>query len=65
MIAACLTALRDLGLWVGIACNQTSRAGEILPKLALPADLIATSEDWGGEQTGRVILSRTDIRHAV
>ncbi len=42
-----LAALRDMGLWVGIAGNQTSRAGEILRKLGLPADLIATSDDWG------------------
>jgi FMN phosphatase YigB (HAD superfamily) len=43
----CMTALRDMGLWVGVVGNQTSRAGEILRKLDLPADLIATSEDWG------------------
>jgi HAD superfamily hydrolase (TIGR01662 family) len=42
-----LAALRDMGLWVGIAGNQTSRAGEILRKLDLPADMIATSDDWG------------------
>ena len=46
-VRPCLTALRDMGLWVGIAGNQTSRAGEILRKLDLPADLIATSEEWG------------------
>lgn len=43
----CLAALRHMGIWVGIAGNQTSRAGEILRKLDLPADLIATSEEWG------------------
>lgn len=42
-----LAALREMGLWVGIAGNQTSRAGEILRKLDLPADMIATSDDWG------------------
>jgi HAD superfamily hydrolase (TIGR01662 family) len=42
-----LAALRDMGLWVGIAGNQTSRAGEILRKMDLPADMIATSDDWG------------------
>ena len=35
------------GLWVGIAGNQTIRAGEILRSLGLPADMIATSDDWG------------------
>ena len=31
--------------WLGVAGNQTSRAGEILRKLDLPADLIATSAE--------------------
>lgn len=39
-------ALRDMGVWVGVAGNQTSRAGGILRKLDLPADMIATSDDW-------------------
>jgi HAD superfamily hydrolase (TIGR01662 family) len=43
---AALEALRAMGVWVGIAGNQTSRAGEILRKLDLPADMIATSDDW-------------------
>jgi len=34
-------------LWVGIAGNQTVRAGSILQELDLPADMIATSDDWG------------------
>jgi N-acetyl-D-muramate 6-phosphate phosphatase len=41
-----LAALRDLGLWVGIAGNQTARAGRIFRELGLPADLIATSAEW-------------------
>jgi FMN phosphatase YigB (HAD superfamily) len=32
---------------VGIAGNQTVRAGGILRELDLPADMIATSDDWG------------------
>jgi HAD superfamily hydrolase (TIGR01662 family) len=44
---AALAALRGMGLWVGIAGNQTSRAGKILRELELPADMIATSDDWG------------------
>ncbi len=43
----CLRALRDMGVWVGVAGNQTTRAGAILRALDLPADMIATSEDWG------------------
>jgi HAD superfamily hydrolase (TIGR01549 family) len=40
-------ALREQGLWVGIAGNQTERAGELLAALGLPADAIATSGAWG------------------
>jgi N-acetyl-D-muramate 6-phosphate phosphatase len=42
-----LTALREMGLWVGIAGNQTAKAGRILREMGLPADLVATSADWG------------------
>ncbi|MER7930463.1 HAD family hydrolase [Streptomyces sp. NPDC096057] len=42
-----LTNLRALGIRVIIAGNQTSRAGELLRALDLPADLIVTSGDWG------------------
>ena len=42
-----LAALREMGLWVGIAGNQTVRAGRIFRELGLPADLIATSSEWG------------------
>lgn len=42
-----LTALRAAGYWVGIAGNQTIRAGRILRALDLPTDMIATSDDWG------------------
>ncbi|SEG71140.1 haloacid dehalogenase superfamily, subfamily IA, variant 1 with third motif having Dx(3-4)D or Dx(3-4)E [Actinacidiphila yanglinensis] len=42
-----LSALRESGLWVGIAGNQTVRAGALLRDLDLPTDFIATSDDWG------------------
>ncbi|WP_416978722.1 HAD family hydrolase [Streptomyces sp. T028] len=42
-----LSALRDRGVRVVIAGNQTTRAGELLRGLALPADLIVTSGEWG------------------
>lgn len=42
-----LHALREQGLWVGIAGNQTERVGELLTALALPVDAIATSGGWG------------------
>lgn len=45
-----LTALQAAGLWVGVAGNQTARAGGILRSLELPADMIATSDDWSVEK---------------
>ncbi|MEU0489954.1 HAD family hydrolase [Nocardiopsis sp. NPDC006139] len=42
-----LSALREAGLWVGIAGNQTSRAAELLEGLGLAVDAIATSGQWG------------------
>jgi N-acetyl-D-muramate 6-phosphate phosphatase len=41
-----LSRLRQMGLWVGIAGNQTARAGHILRGLELPADLVVTSAEW-------------------
>lgn len=49
---AAMAALRDMGVWVGVAGNQTSRAGEILRTLDLPADMIATSDDWNAVKPG-------------
>jgi HAD superfamily hydrolase (TIGR01549 family) len=42
-----MAALHKMGVWVGVAGNQTLRAGEILRNLNLPADLITTSEELG------------------
>ncbi|MYS78829.1 HAD family hydrolase [Embleya scabrispora] len=42
-----LAGLRAAGVWVGIAGNQTRRAGEMLRALRLPADALAVSEEWG------------------
>jgi HAD superfamily hydrolase (TIGR01549 family) len=42
-----LTRLREDGLWLGVAGNQTTTAGKLLRDLALPVDLVATSDDWG------------------
>jgi HAD superfamily hydrolase (TIGR01549 family) len=41
-----LSDLQSMGLWVGIAGNQTTRAGQILRSMNLPADQIATSTEW-------------------
>src|SRR5208283_4547707 len=50
--------LREAGLWVGIAGNQTARAGGILRDLQLPADMIATSDDWGVSKPGPGFFQR-------
>ncbi|MET9774030.1 HAD family hydrolase [Streptomyces sp. NPDC006367] len=42
-----LTALRDLGIRIVVAGNQTIRAGELLRALSLPADVVVTSGEWG------------------
>ncbi|MBT8228014.1 MAG: HAD-IA family hydrolase [Dactylosporangium sp.] len=42
-----LAALREAGLWVGIAGNQTERAATLLRELNLPVDAVATSGQWG------------------
>ncbi|WLQ38135.1 HAD family hydrolase [Streptomyces castrisilvae] len=42
-----LARLRELGVRVVIAGNGTAKAGELLRALDLPADLVATSGEWG------------------
>lgn len=46
-VRPCLEALRQAGYFVGIAGNQTERAGRFIRELNLPADIVATSDDWG------------------
>lgn len=53
-----LSALRELGIRVVIAGNQTVRAGEILRGLDLPADMIVTSGDWGVAKPDPTFFSR-------
>jgi HAD superfamily hydrolase (TIGR01662 family) len=42
-----LHALRALGVWVGIVGNQPARTSAILRDLAVPADYLSTSDEWG------------------
>ncbi|MFJ8081784.1 HAD family hydrolase [Streptomyces sp. NPDC096205] len=53
-----LSALRDLGVRVIIAGNQTARAGQLLRELELPADLIAVSGEWGVAKPDPVFFER-------
>lgn len=46
-----LSQLRADGLWLGIAGNQTIRAGKLLRELfSDDVDLIGTSDDWGASK---------------
>jgi FMN phosphatase YigB (HAD superfamily) len=53
-----LKALRDGGLWVGIAGNQTARAAELLRGLALSVDAIATSGEWGAAKPDQAFFNQ-------
>jgi HAD superfamily hydrolase (TIGR01662 family) len=49
-VRPCLEDLKASGVTVGIAGNQTLRAGRFLHELNLPADWIITSDDLGAEK---------------
>ena len=49
-VRAVFPALKSAGLWVGIAGNQTLRAGSILRSFKFPVDSIVTSDDLGVEK---------------
>src|SRR4051795_5550382 len=49
-VRPCLEQLKREGYTVGIAGNQTARAGRLLQELNLPADFIVTSDDLGAEK---------------
>ncbi|NJQ07831.1 HAD family hydrolase [Streptomyces lonarensis] len=54
-----LRALADAGLWLGIAGNQTVRAGGILRELfSKDVDLIGTSDDWGAHKPDPLFFDR-------
>lgn len=53
-----LTALRQQGLRVIIAGNQTVKAGALLRDLDLPADAIVTSGEWGVAKPGSEFFQR-------
>jgi FMN phosphatase YigB (HAD superfamily) len=55
---ACLAALKEQGLLVGLAGNQPARAGEILHGLGLPVDVIGTSDGWGVPKPSAAFFER-------
>ena len=60
--AACLTRLREQGLLVGLAGNQTARAEKILWSLNLPVDVIGTSDGWGVEKPSPMFFDQVITR---
>lgn len=42
-----LTALQEMGVRVVVAGNQSTKMGDLLRALDLPADLVVTSAEWG------------------
>ncbi|MDQ1294058.1 MAG: hypothetical protein QG608_1941 [Actinomycetota bacterium] len=54
----CLQGLRDAGLLVGLAGNQTARAETILRSLQLPVDVLGMSEGWGVEKPSAGFFER-------
>lgn len=42
---------------MGIAGNQTTRAGQFLRDLNLPCDVLATSDDWGLTKPGAAFFA--------
>jgi HAD superfamily hydrolase (TIGR01549 family) len=57
-VRPCLAALKEQGYFVGIAGNQTARAGRLLRELNLPCDVIATSDDWGAEKPSPTFFAK-------
>ncbi|MFJ7212744.1 HAD family hydrolase [Amycolatopsis sp. NPDC098790] len=57
-VRPCLRQLKDSGIRVGLGGNQTARAEEILKELALPVDVIGTSDGWGVEKPSSGFFDR-------
>lgn len=57
-VRPCLSELREQGLMIGLAGNQTARAENILRTLALPVDMIGTSDGWGVEKPNAAFFER-------
>lgn len=64
-VRPCLSRLRELGLIVGIAGNQTARAEKILRELDLPMDVLGTSDSWNAEKPSTAFFERLVIEAGV
>lgn len=57
-VRPCLEQLHASGYQVGLAGNQTARAEQILKTLALPVNVIGTSDSWGVEKPSTAFFQR-------
>jgi HAD superfamily hydrolase (TIGR01549 family) len=57
-VRPCLVGLRDQGIRVGLAGNQTARAEGILKALEFPIDVLGTSDSWGVEKPSPDFFAR-------
>jgi FMN phosphatase YigB (HAD superfamily) len=57
-VRPCLTDLGKLGLLVGVAGNQSARAEQILRSLAMPIDVLGTSQSWRVEKPSTAFFER-------
>jgi FMN phosphatase YigB (HAD superfamily) len=53
-----LAQIREMGLFVGVVGNQRASIGPQLRALALPADLVAVSAEWGLAKPERAFFER-------
>ena len=61
-VRSSLTTLIERGYVVGIAGNQTARAGQFIRELHLLSDVIATSDDWGAEKPAPAFFDKLIAR---
>ncbi|WP_405425524.1 HAD family hydrolase [Micromonospora sp. NBC_00617] len=54
----CLAALKEQGLFVGLAGNQPAHAEALLHALDLPVDMIGTSTGWGVAKPSSAFFER-------
>jgi len=62
-VRPCIDALSQRGLRVGIAGNQTARAGVFLHELNLPVDFIVTSDALGAEKPDVAFFEQLTQQH--
>lgn len=64
-VRPCFDDLRTAGYVVGIAGNQTSRAGRFLRELNLPADFLVTSDGLGAAKPDVTFFQNLIGRHSL